>query len=106
METFDREAIEELDQLDEQVDREDAEKLYYYQVLIDNRDVLYAKNYETELSFLIGNDINNRMVSYIRGIDYVSQNDIMPYTSTESVPVMHDLFNRLFHYLPNKSKNL
>jgi hypothetical protein len=43
------------------------------------------------------------MVSYIRGIDYVSQNDIMPYTSTESVPIIHDLFNKLFNHFPNKS---
>lgn len=38
------------------------------------------------------------------GLDYVSHEDILPYNSTEQVPIQHELFERFLMYNPAKSE--
>lgn len=37
------------------------------------------------------------------GLDYVSHEDILPYNSTEQVPIQHELFERFLLFSPSKS---
>lgn len=37
------------------------------------------------------------------GLDYVSHEDILPYNSTEQVPIQHELFERFLMFSPSKS---
>ena len=39
------------------------------------------------------------------GLDYVSHEDILPYNSTEQVPIQHELFERFLMYNPAKCKH-
>lgn len=39
------------------------------------------------------------------GLDYVSHEDILPYNSTEQVPIQHELFERFLMYNPTKCMN-
>jgi hypothetical protein len=34
----------------------------------------------------------------VPGLDYVSHEDILPYTSTDQVPIQHELFERFLLY--------
>lgn len=38
------------------------------------------------------------------GLDYVSHEDILPYTSTDQVPIQHELFERFLLYDQTKGK--
>lgn len=40
------------------------------------------------------------------GLDYVSHEDILPYNSTEQVPIQHELFERFLMYNPSKCKHI
>lgn len=44
-------------------------------------------------------------VLWFLGLDYVSHEDILPYNSTEQVPIQHELFERFLMYNPSKSNN-
>jgi polymerase delta-interacting protein 2 len=68
-------------------------KLTYYQVLIDERDIPFIRAHPEAVTFLHGPE-NNRSVYSIMGLDYVSQNDVLPYTSTDHKPLRHELFDR------------
>jgi polymerase delta-interacting protein 2 len=70
-----------------------ANKLTYYQVLIDNRDIPYIRSQPESVTFLSGPK-SNRSVYSIQGLDYVSHHDVMPYTSTEKTPIVHELFEK------------
>lgn len=70
-----------------------ANKLSYYQVLIDNRDIPYIRSQPESVTFLSGPKAN-RSVYSIQGLDYVSHHDVLPYTSSEKVPIVHDLFDK------------
>lgn len=37
-------------------------------------------------------------LSCLPGLDYVSHEDILPYTSTDQVPIQHELFERFLLY--------
>ncbi|KTG03308.1 hypothetical protein cypCar_00016521 [Cyprinus carpio] len=52
----------------------------YYQVLIDTRDC-----------------------PHIVSLDYVSHEDILPYNSTEQVPIQHELFERFLMFNPSRT---
>ncbi|UXI14638.1 potassium channel subfamily K member 18-like [Sarcoptes scabiei] len=69
----------------------------YYQVLIDQRDCPYVKA-QTEAVTFLGNHDNTRALYAIPGLDYVAHEDIIPYTSTESTPIQHQLFNKFLTY--------
>lgn len=65
----------------------------FYQVLIDSRDCPFIRA-QTEAVTFLGNQDSNRSLYAIPGLDYVSHDDIMPYSSTEKNPLHHELFDK------------
>ncbi|XP_067649270.1 polymerase delta-interacting protein 2-like [Haliotis asinina] len=65
----------------------------YYQVLIDARDCPHIRA-QTEAVTFLGNQENSRALYAIPGLDYVAQEDLLPYTSTERSPIQHELFDK------------
>lgn len=102
-EEFDSEESEELDQAKVQ-SRTLKTRLSYYQVLIDNRDIPYIRSQPESVTFLSGPK-TNRTVYSIHGLDYVSHNDVLPYASTERVPIVHDLFDKFLVQSPVEANN-
>lgn len=80
-----------------------ANKLNYYQVLIDNRDIPYIRSQPESVTFLSGPK-SNRSVYSIQGLDYVSHHDVLPYTSTEKTPIVHDLFDKFLMREPEDAE--
>ncbi len=99
----------------------------YYQVLIDQRDCPYvvsrlllllllpydyvqivtsfyflSQKAQTEAVTFLGNQDNTRALYAIPGLDYVAHEDVIPYTSTESTPIQHQLFNKFLTFEPDK----
>uniref|UniRef100_H2Z2Q1 ApaG domain-containing protein n=1 Tax=Ciona savignyi TaxID=51511 RepID=H2Z2Q1_CIOSA len=67
----------------------------YYQALVDGRDSPHVAVQSEAVTFLTGSqngDSTQSSLYTIPGIDYVSESDIIPYTSVETVPISHDLF--------------
>ncbi|CAN9511133.1 unnamed protein product [Ophioblennius macclurei] len=76
----------------------------YYQVLIDTRDCPHiSQRSQTEAVTFLANHDDSRALYAIPGLDYVSHEDILPYNSTEQVPIQHELFERFLMYNPAKS---
>ncbi|XP_023297851.2 polymerase delta-interacting protein 2 isoform X1 [Lucilia cuprina] len=73
----------------------------FYQVLIDSRDCPYIRA-QTEAVTFLGNQDSNRSLYAIPGLDYVSHDDIMPYSSAEKNPLHHELFDKFLTYVPDK----
>ncbi|XP_073841260.1 DNA polymerase delta interacting protein 2 [Musca autumnalis] len=73
----------------------------FYQVLIDSRDCPYIRA-QTEAVTFLGNQDSNRSLYAIPGLDYVSHDDIMPYSTTEKTPLQHELFEKFLGYAPDK----
>ncbi|KAJ6635822.1 polymerase delta-interacting protein 2 [Pseudolycoriella hygida] len=65
----------------------------FYQVLIDSRDCPYIRA-QTEAVTFLGNQDSNRSLYAIPGLDYVSHEDILPYSSGEKAPLRHELFDK------------
>lgn len=84
-------------------ERAKAKKLTYYQVLIDTRDLPYIRSLPESVTFLSGPQ-SNRSVHTIHGLDFVSQNDVLPYSSTDKIPIIHELFERFLKQDSNSSK--
>lgn len=101
---FDRIAADELER-NGPPERAKAKKLTYYQVLIDTRDLPYTRSLPESVTFLSGPQ-SNRSVHTIHGLDFVSQNDVLPYTSTEKIPIIHELFERFLKNDPNSSSQV
>ena len=99
----DKQATEELDRKGS-LDRNRAKKLTYYQVLIDSRDIPYIKAQPESVTFLSGPQ-SNRSIYSITGLDYVSQNDVLPYMSTEKHPILHELFEKFLMFNSESSIN-
>ncbi|KAG7218409.1 hypothetical protein INR49_020408 [Caranx melampygus] len=78
----------------------------YYQVLIDTRDCPHiSQRSQTEAVTFLANHDDSRALYAIPGLDYVSHEDILPYNSTEQVPIQHELFERFLMYNPAKCKH-
>ncbi|KAM9734167.1 polymerase delta-interacting protein 2 isoform 1-T1 [Menidia menidia] len=76
----------------------------YYQVLIDTRDCPHiSQRSQTEAVTFLANHDDSRALYAIPGLDYVSHEDILPYNSTEQVPIQHELFERFLMFNPTKS---
>nr|CAD7571569.1 unnamed protein product [Timema californicum] len=73
----------------------------FYQVLIDARDCPYIRA-QTEAVTFLGNQDSSRSLYAIPGLDYVSHEDILPYTTTEKLPLQHELFDKFLMYYPEK----
>ncbi|XP_013111422.2 polymerase delta-interacting protein 2 [Stomoxys calcitrans] len=69
----------------------------FYQVLIDSRDCPYIRA-QTEAVTFLGNQDSNRSLYAIPGLDYVSHDDIMPYSTGEKMPLQHELFEKFLSY--------
>ncbi|CAF3880014.1 unnamed protein product, partial [Rotaria magnacalcarata] len=70
-----------------------AKSVTYYQVLTDTRDMPHIRA-QTEAVTFLGNQERDRNLYAIPGLDYVAQEDIIPYTSTERTPIEHELFDK------------
>jgi len=72
----------------------------YYQVLIDGRDTPYITHRaQTEsVTFLGSHSENTRNLYAIPGLDYVAHEDILPYTTSETNPLQHELFDKFLMY--------
>ncbi|KAJ6216809.1 hypothetical protein RDWZM_007966 [Blomia tropicalis] len=57
---------------------------------------------QMEAVTFLGNQDNTRALYAIPGLDYVAHEDIIPYTSTESTPIQHQLFSKFLTYEPDK----
>ncbi|CAF0811101.1 unnamed protein product [Didymodactylos carnosus] len=79
-----------------------AKTLTYYQVLIDTRDMPYIRA-QTEAVTFLGNQDSNRSLYAIPGLDYVAHEDVLPYTSTERTPIIHELFDKFLMHDPDSS---
>lgn len=69
----------------------------FYQVLIDSRDCPYIRA-QTEAVTFLGNQDSNRSLYAIPGLDYVSHEDILPYSSGEKAPLRHELFDKFLSH--------
>ena len=65
----------------------------YYQVLVDGRDNANDSAI-CDIPYLKNPGRENFPLDIIRGMDYVSHADVIPYTSVEHTPVEHDLFDK------------
>jgi len=72
----------------------------YYQVLIDGRDCPYITHRaQTEsVTFLGNHSENTRNLYAIPGLDYVAHEDVLPYTTSETNPLQHELFDKFLMY--------
>ncbi|MEE6469148.1 hypothetical protein FKM82_008519 [Ascaphus truei] len=71
----------------------------YYQVLIDARDCPHiSQRSQTEAVTFLANHDDSRALYAIPGLDYVSHEDILPYNSTDQVPIQHELFERFLSF--------
>jgi len=72
----------------------------YYQVLIDGRDSPYITHRaQTEAVTFLGNHSENTRNLYaIPGLDYVAHEDVLPYSTTETSPLQHELFDKFLMY--------
>jgi len=72
----------------------------YYQVLIDGRDSPYITHRaQTESVTFLGNHSENTKNLYaIPGLDYVAHEDILPYRTSETNPLQHELFDKFLMY--------
>ncbi|XP_024249428.1 polymerase delta-interacting protein 2 isoform X1 [Oncorhynchus tshawytscha] len=75
----------------------------YYQVLIDTRDCPHiSQRSQTEAVTFLANHDDSRALYAIPGLDYVSHEDILPYNSTDQVPIQHELFERFLQFNASK----
>ncbi|XP_028840318.1 polymerase delta-interacting protein 2-like isoform X2 [Denticeps clupeoides] len=75
----------------------------YYQVLIDTRDCPHiSQRSQTEAVTFLANHDDSRALYAIPGLDYVSHEDILPYNTTDQVPIHHELFERFLMYKASK----
>ena len=69
-------------------------------MLIDGRDSPYITHRaQTEsVTFLGNHSENTRNLYAIPGLDYVAHEDILPYTTSETNPLQHELFDKFLMY--------
>ena len=69
-------------------------------MLIDGRDSPYITHRaQTEsVTFLGNHSENTRNLYAIPGLDYVAHEDILPYTTSETNTLQHELFDKFLMY--------
>lgn len=50
----------------------------------------------------LGNQEQSRSLYAIPGLDYVSHEDVLPYSSEEKLPLQHELFDKFLTYNENR----
>ncbi|XP_073994233.1 polymerase delta-interacting protein 2-like isoform X2 [Rhodnius prolixus] len=73
----------------------------FYQVLIDSRDCPFIRA-QTEAVTFLGNQEGSRSLYAIPGLDYVSHDDILPYSTKEKNPLHHELFDKFLTHVPTQ----
>ena len=63
-------------------------------VLIDTRDCQYLVNRAQTESVTFLGSASERNLFAIPGLDYVAHEDVIPYTSSETTPIQHELFQK------------
>ncbi|XP_051791128.1 polymerase delta-interacting protein 2-like isoform X2 [Erpetoichthys calabaricus] len=71
------------------------QKLMCYQVLVDSRDCPHIRAHVEAVAFL-ANDDDSPALYAIPGLDYANHDDILPYSSNDSRPIHHELFDHFF----------
>lgn len=75
----------------------------YYQVLMDTRDVqdVSPKMLKDGVTFLPDvNNIDSTLLHVMPAMDYVTQDDVIPYSSSEVLPIQHDYFHEFLESVP------
>lgn len=57
---------------------------------------------QTEAVTFLGNQEQSRSLYAIPGLDYVSHEDILPYSSAEKLPLQHELFDKFLTHNENR----
>jgi len=72
----------------------------YYQALIDRRDCPHIRAHlDVQAVTFLGRD---KDMYAVPGLDYVNHEDVLPYISTEKLPMQHELFDRFL--TPDQTK--
>lgn len=58
----------------------------------------HTQRAQTEAVTFLGNQDSNRSLYAIPGLDYVSHDDIMPYSTSEKLPLQHELFEKFLSH--------
>ena len=77
-----------------------AETRPYYQALIDHKDFPFVRTQPEAVTYLA--DQGDMTFYSIPGLDYVSHEDVLPYTSTGLETFNHELFEQFF--IPSRSE--
>ena len=64
--------------------------------------LLSIQKAQTEAVTFLGNHDNTRALYAIPGLDYVAHEDVIPYMSTESTLIQHQLFEKFLTFEPDK----
>ena len=67
---------------------------FILKVLIDTRDCQYLVNRAQTESVTFLGSASERNLFAIPGLDYVAHEDVIPYTSSETTPIQHELFQK------------
>lgn len=115
--------VSEAEKNEDEVANTDCKTSPFYQVLIDSRDCpyivsLFSRNFgvffclnknfivkqraQTEAVTFLGNQQSSRSLYAIPGLDYVSHEDILPYSSGEKKPLHHELFDKFLCHSADK----
>jgi len=78
-----------------------TKSMTYYQALIDSRDMPFIRTQNESVTFL-GSQEHSSSLYAIPGLDYVSHEDILPYSSQEWPPINHELFEKFFMSEPDQ----
>ncbi|OWF42688.1 polymerase delta-interacting protein 2-like isoform X2 [Mizuhopecten yessoensis] len=74
----------------------------YYMALTDPRDSPYKRNQMEAMHYLKERDDISTAVCTASNTDIVNHHDIIPYSSTEEIPIANELFKAYFDYDKNK----
>ncbi|XP_060084462.1 polymerase delta-interacting protein 2-like [Ylistrum balloti] len=74
----------------------------YYMVLSDPRDSPYKRNQVAAMHYLQDRNGVSATVCKVSNTDIVNHDDIIPYTSTEEIPIANEVFKSYFDYDKDK----
>ncbi|XP_029462853.1 polymerase delta-interacting protein 2-like [Rhinatrema bivittatum] len=77
----------------------------YYQVLVDARDCPHIRAQTEAVTFLASHEDTQALYA-IPGLDYVGHEDVLPYSSSDPLPIRHELFQRFFTHCPERAPPL
>ena len=93
------------DEQQQQLSRIHPKRLNYYQVLVDERDMPHMNALHSASAMFISGPRASASFFSIKGFDYVSHVDILPYASSERPPIVHSWFEKLMQFDSLQSKS-